>query len=283
MIKKIAFALIAGSLVSTSAIAGVHKHRNDAPPPPPPPRGELHERICDGATCCNFDVDGRTLNYTLRCDRPIREAELTVGNRRPEVLRLFDHGRLSREIAPGERMSVKLTLQPSREIHTRLCDKGNCCQFDVNGRNRDYTLRCDRPFERAELFVNGPQVRLDLRERGRLTRDVFENDHISLKLTEPPSREIHKRLCDRDNCCNLDVNGRSRDYTLRCDRPFERAELTVNGRMTFDINDRGHMTRDVFENDRLDLRLSYPPPPPPPSEGHKGARAKAREDARHRR
>ncbi|MCF0221194.1 MAG: hypothetical protein HUK19_02760 [Fibrobacter sp.] len=202
-INKIAFLLIAGSLVSTAAFAGVHHNR----PAPPPPRGELHERICDGGNCCNLDVDGRTLDYTLRCDHEFKDAELRVGDRRPEIVYLNHRGRLRNEIRPGERLSIKLTY--------------------------------------------------------------------------PPRREIHTRLCDRDNCCQLDVDGRSRNYHFRCDHPYARAELTVNNRMTFDLRDHGHMDRDVFEGDRLQIRLSYPPPPPPPS--HKPARVKAREDERRRR
>lgn len=273
-INKIAFALIATSLVSSAAFAGVRHDR----PAPPPPRGELHERVCDGGNCCNLDVDGRTLNYTLRCDHEFKDADLTVGDRRPEVIRLSHKGSLRHEISPRERLSIKIFYPPKREIHTRLCDGGNCCSFDVNGRTADYTLRCDHPIERAELNVNG-NMTLDLRERGRLKRDVYENDRLSIKMFYPPKREIHTRLCDRDNCCQLDVDGRSRDYSLRCDRPFERAELTVNNRTTFDIRERGHMNRDVFEGDRLQIRLSYPPPPPT----HKSARAQADDDARRRR
>lgn len=281
--NKFAIALVAGSLLSTAAFAGVSITVKHDRPAPPPPRGELHERVCDGGNCCNLDVKAGSLDYTLRCDHPYGEAQLTIGDRRPVTLVLKDRGRLREEIRPGERLSIRLTPPPpSREIHTRLCDGGNCCSFDVDGRSRNYTLRCDHPIDRAELFVNNNRP-FDLRDRGHLKQDVFDNDRLAIKLFAPPSREIHTRLCDRDNCCQLDVNGRSRDYTLRCDRPFERAELTVNNRMTFDVRDRGHMNKDVFEGDRLQIRLSYPPPPPPPS--HKPARVKAREDEdrRHRR
>lgn len=191
-INQLAFLAVAATVCSTMAFAGVHRRADNNPPPPP--RGELHERLCDGGNCCNLDVDGRTLNYTLRCDHHFKDAELTVGNRRPEVIRLYDHGRLNREIDRHERMS--------------------------------------------------------------------------LKIFYPPKREIHTRLCDRDNCCNFDVNGHSRDYTLRCDHRFERAELIVNNNMTIDLRDRGHLNRDVFEGDRLQIRLSYPPPPPPPHNPH---------------
>ncbi|MCQ2091247.1 MAG: hypothetical protein MJY85_01065 [Fibrobacter sp.] len=277
MINKFAFVLVAGSLLSTAAFAGVHHDR----PAPPPPRGELHERVCDGGNCCNLDVRGGSLDYTLRCDHPYGEAQLTIGDRRPETIVLSHNGRLRNAIRPGERLSIRLTPPPpSREIHTRLCDRDNCCNLDVNGRSRDYTLRCDHPIDRAELNVNGRKT-INLRDRGHMNQDVFDNDRLSIKLFAPPSREIHTRLCDRDNCCNLDVNGYSRDYTLRCDRPFERAELTVNNRMTFDIRDRGRMSRDVFDGDRLQIRLSYPPPPPPQS--HKPARVKAEDDANRRR
>lgn len=270
-INKLSFygaMIAAASFCSTMAFAGVH-HRADNNPPPPPPRGELHERLCEGGNCCNLDVDGRSLNYTLRCDHPFKEAELTVGNRRPEVFRLYEKGRLQREIEPQASKSIHLIYPPKREIHTRLCDRDNCCSFDVNGRSGDYTLRCDRPIERAKLTVN-KKMSLDLREQGRLNRDVFDGDHLDITLIYPPKRDLHKRLCDRDNCCNLDVDGNGLDYTLRCDHPFKDADLYIGKHRPeqMRIYDRGRLSHEIKQNEHLELRINYAPPPPPPHNPH---------------
>lgn len=198
-INKLSFygaMIVAASVCSTMAFAGVHR-RADNNPPPPPPRGELHERLCDGGNCCNLDVDGRTLNYTLRCDHPFKDAELSVGNRRPEVFRLYEKGRLQRKIDPQASKSLKISYPPKREIHTRLCDRDNCCNFDVDGRSRNYTLRCDHPFQRADLSVNGKRP-FELRERGHLNYDVFEGDRLQINLVNPPPPPHHKNPHERD-------------------------------------------------------------------------------------
>lgn len=201
--NKIAFVLVAGCLLSSSAMAGVRRNADDrqGPPPPPPQAGETHERLCDGGNCCNFDVDGRSLNYTLRCDHPIQSAELRVGDRRPETMTIYEKGRLNHPIPPRERLSVKLMYPPKREIHARLCDGGNCCNLDVDGRSRNYTLNCDHPFDRAELSVNGKPP-FELRTRGHMDRDVFEGDRLNIRLIEPPPPPqpgVHKSARDRAN------------------------------------------------------------------------------------
>ncbi len=110
--------LLCAMLVATSFagitinIGGGSKKKKEAPPPPPP-RGELHERLCDRDNCCNFDVDGRSLKYTLRCDYRFQDADLYVGHgRRAETFRLYDHGRLPREISPREEMHLRINYPP---------------------------------------------------------------------------------------------------------------------------------------------------------------------------
>ena len=113
-INKLSFygaMIAAASFCSTMAFAGVH-HRADNNPPPPPPRGELHERLCEGGNCCNLDVDGRSLNYTLRCDHPFKDADLYIGKHRPEQMRIYDRGRLSHEIKQNEHLELRINYAP---------------------------------------------------------------------------------------------------------------------------------------------------------------------------
>lgn len=201
-INKLSFygaMIAAASFCSTMAFAGVH-HRADHNPPPPPPRGELHERLCEGGNCCNLDVDGRSLNYTLRCDHPFKEAELTVGNRRPEVFRLYEKGRLQREIEPQASKSIHLIYPPKRDLHKRLCDRDNCCNLDVDGNSLNYTLRCDHPFKDADLYIGKHRPeQMRIYDRGRLSHEIKPNEHLDLRINyAPPPPPPHHNPHERD-------------------------------------------------------------------------------------
>ncbi len=180
--------LVSAVLAGSVTFAAPPRRSDTHQPPPPPPRGELHERLCEGGNCCNFDVDGRTLNYTLRCDHKIKEAELTVGGRRSEVFRLYDHGRLHRDIDPREKMSIHLIYPPKPNVHTRLCDGGNCCELNVNNTSLTYGLRCDRAIQNAELIVGNHRTEVfNISENGgRIAREIDPRERMSIRLSYPP-------------------------------------------------------------------------------------------------
>lgn len=275
---KINKLILVGALLASSAAFSAPPRRSDNnPPPPPPPRGELHERLCEGGNCCNFDVDGRTLKYTLRCDHKIKEAELTVGNRRPEVFRLFEHGRLQRDIDPREKLSIHLIYPPKPNVKTRLCERDNCCDVFVDNTSLNYTLRCNKKIMDAELTVGNhhPEVFRLKENGGRVHRDIDPREKMSIHLIYPPKPNVHTRLCDDGNCCELNVNNTSMTYGLRCDRAIQNAELVVGNHRTevFNISENGgSIGREIDPQERMSIRLYYPT--------HKSARAKAM-DRRH--
>lgn len=150
---------------------------------------EVIERSCDGPTCCDLHIDGVSSEYDLRCNDRIEKATVklyTNGDRASDHIN-EGHGRLHYTIDRGSRVELSIRGVP-RIFKERMCDSGICCEFEQELSSREYKLRCDRPYDRAELMVKagGRKERYTLDSRGRLPIGLRPGDRCELRMTPPP-------------------------------------------------------------------------------------------------
>ncbi len=178
----------AGITINISGNGG-KKHKEEPPPPPPPPR-DIDQRLCDNDVCCDLHIDGRSSKYTLRCDRPTEKITLKLNSSRTssnEVIK-EGHGKLRTGLDYDSQASLSIKAKRKPNYNKRLCDNGNCCVIDQDPYNFNYTLSCEKPYERADLLVHsgGRKDHYSLSDRGQLSRELLKSDDVQIRLTNPP-------------------------------------------------------------------------------------------------
>lgn len=159
---------------------------------------------------------------------------------------------------------------PRWSIDERSCDGPTCCDLHIDGVSSEYDLRCNERIEEASVKIrsgNGSNSERLKEGHGRLRYTLDRDARAELRVRGVP-RVFKERMCDNGICCDFEQDSRSRDYKIRCDRPYDRVDLLVKagGRKDhFALENRGRLPVELRPGDRCELRITPPPPPPPPA------------------